>query len=329
MASNYRNIFYIYIDEFQPFHKKNKDFFETIKIKNPTRSFINLIGFELNEELPFSLEETEKLLAFFDINFTNVIYTNKKHDIAEIKEQFNIKKIDFDEKRDAIIFIESLEDYDVRISSDQEEYLNSYEKNKSNIQPANKHSYVIYAGSDSIKENDKKLNSLSDIKTYFNSLSSDEQKKKFILDMYPDATDQIYNMIHDELSGISYVDHPTSDESVPEEDEEVNNEPAEMDIDSEKTEPEQSTDLPEKPKNSSEKSNDELLVEPVKSDEEEKEKTEDGDEDDEFKKKIKEMVNNYIKDNESSIFNLMMDPVKFKKNVNKNIETFKKSKKEI
>lgn len=322
MPNEYRNIFYIYIDEFQPFHKRNKDFYENVKSKNPTRTFINCIGFDLNENLPFSIEETEKIFQFFKINNTNVIYTQNKHDISQIKRQFYNKKIEFDEKLDAIVFIESIEDYNPKIAFDIDGYIQLYNKHKSNIKPANKNSYIIYSGSDVIKENDKKLDTLNDIKKYFNSLTTDEQKKKFITDMYPNPTSEIYNMIDDELSGRKYTIHPSKEDEKSKEDKSdievkkpIDNREADQDIE---------TDVTDEPEKQSDQKPEKEILTSKDSDQNDSDE-EKNDEEDEFKKKIKEMVNKYLKENETTLFNFFRNPEDFENLIKKNQKTFKKS----
>jgi hypothetical protein len=302
MPSTYRHLYLIYIDEFQPFHIENKKLFDTVNSKNPTRSFINLVGFNNTNDLPFSYEETQTFLNFFAIPENKILVTRNKHNISEIKNEFIRKKIPFDSTQDAIIFVESVEDYDPKRMYEKDSYIKSYQFSKNNIQPANKHAYILYSGSDSLHIGDKSLDDVHDIRKLYSILSTDQQKKQFVKRMYGAYDQTIYDIVNDELSGTVHTIHPDKKDS--KKDKKLELPPTRKDrvVDKPDQEPDATTvvkDVPTTDKSSKDTD------------------------------KLKEYIKKYLKENESSISDLFQDPNKFKATLKQNVDALKKAQDEL
>lgn len=296
MPSTHRHLYFIYIDEFQPFHIENKNLFELINSKNPTRSFINLVGFNHTKDLPFSYEETHTFLKFFGIPDNKIILTRNKHDVTQIKNEFIRMKVPFDSTQDALIFVESVEDYDPKKMYEKDSYLTSYRLNKTNIQPANKHAYILYTGSDAIHIGDKNLNDLHDIKKLYSVLTTDQQKQQFIKRMYGSFDQAIYEIVNDELSGTAHTVHPDK-----------KNDDKKIIVPDSKKDRVVDTSKPE-------------ITNPDK---------EVVDIDTPSKDKLREYIKTYLKENETELSDLFQDPDKFKDTIKKNVDILKKAQDEL
>lgn len=192
-----KKIIAIYPGRFQPFHKGHKKVYDIMCQLIPECFIATSNKTELDKS-PFSFDEKRKMMMFSGVEDEKIIQTKSPYNPVEILQRY-------DPSNTIVVYIISKKDmtgenprFDFSPKKNGEpSYYQPYDKN--NLQPMDKHSYILTIPSFVFTVNGENSTSSTDIRKQFRDANPNTQRK-IIKDLYGDYNQEIHELMRKKLN---------------------------------------------------------------------------------------------------------------------------------
>lgn len=197
-----KKIFIIYPGRFHPFHKGHKGVYDYLSTKYGGNDvYITTTDKVELPKSPFTFDEKRKMMTLTGVPLNKIIQVRQNYNLSDIQS-----KVPIDINRDSIIFAVSEKDMveDPRFSKFTKKdgspsYLQLLPKNLTRLQPAITHGYIDTVPTTDFTVLGMPARSASQLRSQYSKLG-DDQKKRFIIDLFGKYDDDVYNILNNKLS---------------------------------------------------------------------------------------------------------------------------------